>query len=67
MVATLPQEQDNEWQVADRRYFSAGSMAHIDELGGGETPRDLLAALRRREMTVVKVHQHAGRNRARPS
>ncbi len=45
MVATLLQEQDDEWQVADRRYFSAGSMAHIDELGGGETPRDLLAAI----------------------
>ncbi len=45
MLATLLQEQDDEWQVADRRYFSAGSMAHIDELGGGETPRDLLAAI----------------------
>jgi putative transposase len=45
MVATLLSEQDDEWQVADRRYFSAGSMAHIDELGGGETPRDLLAAI----------------------
>jgi putative transposase len=45
MVATLLQEQDDEWQVADRRYFSAGSMSHIDELGGGDTPRDLLAAI----------------------
>src|SRR5207244_7581408 len=44
MVATLLQEQDDEWQVSDRRYFSAGSMAHIDELGGGDTPRELLAA-----------------------
>ena len=44
MVATLLQEQDDEWQVADRRYFSAGSMVHIDELGG-ETPRELLAAI----------------------
>jgi transposase-like protein len=26
MVATLLQEQDDEWQVADRRYFSVGSM-----------------------------------------
>ncbi len=45
MVATLLQEQDDEWQVADRRYFSAGSMAHIDELGGGDTPKELLAAI----------------------
>ena len=44
MVATLLQEQDDEWQVADRRYFSAGSMIHIDDLGG-ETPRELLAAI----------------------
>jgi hypothetical protein len=45
MVTTLLQEQDDEWQVADRRYFSAGSMSHIDVLGGGETPRELLAAI----------------------
>jgi putative transposase len=45
MVATLLQEQDDEWQVADRRYFSSGSMAHIDELGGGDTPKELLAAI----------------------
>jgi putative transposase len=45
MVATLLQEQDDEWQVASRRYFSAGSMAHIDELGGGDTPKELLAAI----------------------
>jgi putative transposase len=45
MVATLLQEQDDEWQVASRRYFSAGSMANIDELGGGDTPKELLAAI----------------------
>jgi putative transposase len=39
MVATLLQELDHEWQVADRPYFSAGSMAHADELGR-ETPRE---------------------------
>jgi transposase-like protein len=44
IVATLLQEQDDEWQVADRRYFSAGSMIYIDQLGG-ETPRELLAAI----------------------
>lgn len=30
MVATLLQEQDDEWQVADRRYFSVESMRRID-------------------------------------
>lgn len=45
MVATLLQEQDDEWQVADRRYFSVGSMARIDALEGGETPGELLAAI----------------------
>jgi len=45
MVATLLQEQDDEWQVMDRRYFSIESMKHIDDLEGGETPRELLAAI----------------------
>jgi hypothetical protein len=45
MVATLLQEQDDEWQVADRRYFSAGSMARVDALEGGETQGELLAAI----------------------
>lgn len=45
MVATLLQEQDDEWQVMDRRYFSAESMKHVDEIEGGETPRELLAAI----------------------
>lgn len=45
MVVTLLSEQDDEWQVADRRYFSAGSMARVDALEGGETPKELLAAI----------------------
>jgi hypothetical protein len=45
MVVTLLHEQDDEWQVADRRYFSLGSMRRIDELEGGETPKELLAAI----------------------
>lgn len=45
IVATLLQEQDDEWQVAERRYFSIESMKHIDELEGGEPTRELLAAI----------------------
>jgi putative transposase len=45
MVGTLLAEQDDEWQVADRRYFSAGSMTKVDALEGGEDPRELLAAI----------------------
>jgi putative transposase len=46
MVAMLLQEQDDEWQVMDRRYFSIQSMRRIDEqLEGGETPKELLAAI----------------------
>jgi putative transposase len=45
MVVTLLAEQDDEWQVADRRYFSAGSMSRVDAVEGGETPGELLAAI----------------------
>jgi putative transposase len=45
MVGTLLAEQDDEWQVSDRRYFSAGSMAKVDALEGGEDPKELLAQI----------------------
>ena len=45
MVGTLLAEQDDEWQVADRRYFSIGSMTKVDELEGGENPKELLAQI----------------------
>ena len=45
MVGTLLAEQDDEWQVADCRYFTTGSMARVDELEGGEDPTELLAAI----------------------
>jgi hypothetical protein len=45
MVGTLLQEHDDEWQVAQRRYFSTESMNKIDaELEGGDV-KELLAAI----------------------
>jgi putative transposase len=37
-------EQDDEWAVADRRYFTFESMARINASEGGE-PKELLAAI----------------------
>jgi len=45
MVGTLLAEQDDEWQVSDRRYFSAESMAKVDAVEGGEDPKELLAQI----------------------
>jgi putative transposase len=42
---TLLAEQDDEWQVADRRYFSVGSMQRIGKLEGGEVQKELLSAI----------------------
>jgi hypothetical protein len=38
MVGTLLAEQDDEWQVMDRRNFSPGPMTKVDALEGGEDP-----------------------------
>ena len=45
MVGTLLAEQDDEWQVSDRRYFSLGSMTKVDALEGGEDAKELLAQI----------------------
>jgi len=44
-VGTPLAEQDDEWQVSDRRYFSMGSTAKVDALEGGEDTKDLLAQI----------------------
>jgi transposase-like protein len=45
MVGTLLAEQDDEWQVSDRRYFSVGSMTKVDAFEGGEDTKELLAQI----------------------
>jgi putative transposase len=44
LVGMLLAEQDDEWSVTDRRYFTFESMARINEPEGG-VPKELLAAI----------------------
>lgn len=38
-------DADDEWRVAERRYFSAASMTKVDEVEGGEDPKEVLAQM----------------------
>jgi putative transposase len=44
LVGMLLAEQDDEWSVTDRRYFTFESMARIHEPEGG-APKEQLAAI----------------------
>jgi len=44
LAGMLLAEQDDEWSVTDRRYFTFESMARINEPEGGE-PKELLGAI----------------------
>jgi hypothetical protein len=45
LVGALLAEQDDEWQVSERRYFSAESVQRIDDIEGGELATELIAAI----------------------
>ena len=45
LVGALLREQDDEWAVADRRYFRAESMRGLLQPAPGELQQDLLAAV----------------------
>jgi putative transposase len=45
LVGTILAEQDDEWAVADRRYFSVESMAKFGQEGGDEAQAALLPAI----------------------
>jgi hypothetical protein len=62
------QEQDDEWQVAERRNFSIESMNSIDaQLEGGDVSKELLAANRLRPRMVRVNLNHLTGHDPRPT
>ncbi len=64
MVGILLAEQDDEWQVSDRRYFAIGSMAKVDVSKEVRIPRSCsLQSHETRGWPVMNLNHLTGRGR----